>query len=498
MIISDTNSVMKGISRNERLRNGIFFTSLELVKEIQSHIHFDGIKSVIDSAAGSGHFLISLAEQYPDIDFYGVEKHSGVYQKSKRKLQQFPNIHYFCGDILTDTFPIPRCDLYLGNPPFINFTDLEKEYRERIRPLWQKYLKLQGGFSLLLGHSRADISQLIFQKTLEDYLNPGAQLGVILPDSLLWGDASMGGFQKTQGFSIKLIKETPDQNAFDGTNRNSFYVVGKKGEETQFPVTFIRKNGKTEYINREEGKWRIGKKETSLLPGHWKGHYRARQGINTLGANKIFFFKEKPDLEDDLLYPLLRSSDLYRWGSNPQSWCLVPYRDGELLDIEILEEDYPETWKYLQNHKSLLKARKSRFAQKHWHALFGIGPYSFAPYRVTWRALGARKMEAAVVSRGMANQSMHCFIPCRKQDEAYYLAGLLNSPIMGKEIQACTKAGSMSFGQPGILSRLHLPPLAETKEKGIAIAKLSRKLHHRWNPSQEEELFTLIAQLLEA
>lgn len=495
---SETSSVINGISRNERLRNGIFFTSEHLVSEILTFFDFSTIHRVIDSAAGSGNFLIPIAEKYPHIECYGIEKHPEVFNKSKKLLQRYSRIHYFQGDILTDSFHIPPCDLYLGNPPFINFTDLPEDYRKRIRPLWQKYLNIPGGFSLLLGSSRADISQLIFQKTLEDYLTPGGQLGVILPDSLLWGDSSMGGFQQTLDFSIKQLKETPNQNAFDGTNRSSFYLIGTRGEKTEYPLPFFRNNGTKEYITPHKGKWQISGSIQQQSPEHWRGHYQARQGLNTLGANKVFFFKEKPPLEDELLHPLLRSSDVFRWGSAPRSWCLLPYRDGKLLARESLAAEYPASWAYLQSHQPLLEQRKSRFAQKNWQALFGIGAYSFAPFRVTWRALGARKMEAAVISRGMANQSMHCFIPVVNQEEAFYLAGILNSPSIDRELKSCTKAGSMSFGQPGILSRLTLPPFEETGATGKQISHLSRKLHEGPDKKKEEELFKLAAKLLKA
>jgi len=495
MKAQDIEALMNRLSRRERLEGGIFFTQAPLVDRICRHFDFSQIHRVIDSAAGSCNFLIPLAEKYPHIEFYGVEKHPRVFRDVEKKLSTYPNLHYFQGDILLDDFPIPPCDLYLGNPPFVNFTDLPEDYREKIRPLWQQNLELPRGFSLLLGHSRADIAQLIFQYTLNTYLTPRGQFGVILPDTLLRGDSAQAGFQQCSGFAPRIIEEIDQNDAFYGTSRPSFFMIGEKGRKAEFPIPCISPEGIRQQLWNRRGKWVLG--DGAQWPDSWLGNYQARQGINTLGANKIFFFKEKPDLEEELLFPLLKSSDVRMWESRPEAWVLLPYKEGKLFSEEDLQMHFPRSWKYLNQHKETLSQRKSRFARKHWYALFGIGPYTFAPYRVTWRALGARSMAAAVVQRGIPNQAMHGYIPLQSEKEAHYLAGLLNSRIIQQEILGLTRAGSKSFGQPGIISRLPLPLYSETDTRCLNISALAEENSRNPQKKASESLHQCCKEFLE-
>ncbi|MDA3852157.1 MAG: methyltransferase domain-containing protein, partial [Spirochaetaceae bacterium] len=146
------------LSRETRIRQGIFFTSPDLVQEISRQIDFSSVESVIDSAAGSGNFLVPLAQQYPHIQFYGIEKNPQVFQQAQHRCKELKNIHFFQGDVLLDTFPIPPCNVYLGNPPFINYIDLDPQYREQIKHISEMNLDLKKDFSLILGNSRADIA----------------------------------------------------------------------------------------------------------------------------------------------------------------------------------------------------------------------------------------------------------------------------------------------------------------------------------------------------
>lgn len=494
--MSQGRDVLENISRETRLQEGIFFTQPGLVNEICSHFDFSYIESVLDSAAGSGNFLIPLAEKYPNIQFYGIEKNPEIYKSTRDIVDNYPNIHYFHGDCLLDSFAIPSCDLYLGNPPFANHSDLPSEYRNQLQPLWYSHLHIPKDFSLLLGRSRADIAQLVFQVTLERYLKPEAQIGVVLPDSLLWGKAAAMGFQKTLGFAVEKLVEIPEAKAFEGTRRSSFYVIARKGGKTRYPIPLQDRDGREGSVELRQGHWQLSFDRPHHWPENWLGYYRARQGINTLGANQLFFFHEKPEIEEELIYPLLGSSDIKAWRSEPGRWCMLPYKEGRILSPQRLESDYPLSWRYLLSKKDKLQARKSRFAQKNWYGLFGIGDYTFAPYRVTWRALGAKKMQAAMVTRGIPNQALHGYISLENRDEAYYLTALLNSSLIGKELMQHSRSGSKSFGQPGIIKRIPLPPFDRKNPLHLNIALESEALHKELDPSKEQTLDKQIEQWL--
>ena len=62
-----------------------------------------------------------------------------------------------------------------------------------------------------------------------------------------------------------------------------------------------------------------------------------------------------------------------------------------------------------------------------WWALLGVGPYSFAPWKVAWEALGRKRFTPTVLEgRWQGNQALHAFCPCASAQEAEALAAALS------------------------------------------------------------------------
>jgi hypothetical protein len=91
---------------------------------------------------------------------------------------------------------------------------------------------------------------------------------------------------------------------------------------------------------------------------------------------------EKAALESSHLFPLLKCTDLSHGRFLPSKKVLVPQRRiGD--DTAAIESAAPRTWEYLQRHSSKLDARKSSiYRGKSRFAIFGIGEYAFAPWKV--------------------------------------------------------------------------------------------------------------------
>ncbi len=447
----DLTAIESRIDRETRKREGIFFTGAHVVREIAGRFDYSRIGSVVDTAAGSGNFLLPLARKYGHIQFYGVERNRTIFEAVEPVTRDYPNVHYYPGDILLEEFPIPPCDLYLGNPPFVNYTDLTPEYREKIRPLWMEYMPVKKSFSLLLGESRGDVAGLIFYHSINRYLKMGGRFAVVLPRSLLKGNRATEAFRRFPGIRAERAVDISHAEAFTHTSRACFYLLGTRGGETAYPLVYEKQGGPAFLVNRG------GLLVERELEGEGGSDYPIRQGINTLGANGVFFFDEKPGLEEELLHPLLRSGDVGENRAEPSRWVLLPYdREGRILGEDVLEKEYPRVWAYLKKNKKILKGRKSRFAKKTWYALFGVGPYTFAPWKVVWRAMGAKQLEAAVITGAIPNQAMHGYIACASREEADYLCALLNSPEMRRRAALLSESRSRSFAQPGTMKLLPL------------------------------------------
>lgn len=92
-------------------------------------------------------------------------------------------------------------------------------------------------------------------------------------------------------------------------------------------------------------------------------------------------FEDPPDLEPACIYPLLKSSDLAN-ARAPHRTLLVPQRRlGD--DTQLLKTTAPRTWAHLDGHAVRLAARKSSiYRGQPPFAVFGVGDYTFAPWKV--------------------------------------------------------------------------------------------------------------------
>ena len=88
-------------------------------------------------------------------------------------------------------------------------------------------------------------------------------------------------------------------------------------------------------------------------------------------------------------------------------------------------------------------------------ALLGVGPYCFAPYRVTWPAYGAAEFTPRVfASPWQGQQALHAHIPCDSAESAEALRTALARPEVEEYLQSFGTTGTRNFAQPGRVARL--------------------------------------------
>lgn len=135
------------------------------------------------------------------------------------------------------------------------------------------------------------------------------------------------------------------------------------------------------------------------------------------------------ELEPEVLFPLLKSSDLAA-RRKPHRWMVVPQRTiGD--DPGRLRRLAPETWNYLTTHAHLLdKRRSSIYKNRPRFSVFGVGPYSFAPWKVAISGL-YKKPEFVQVSpfqeRPVVLDDTCYFFPCYSEEECNSLYELVMS-----------------------------------------------------------------------
>ena len=139
---------------------------------------------------------------------------------------------------------------------------------------------------------------------------------------------------------------------------------------------------------------------------------------------------EQVEVESDYLFPLLKCSDLANGRTEPRRFVLITQtRVGE--DTSVISRIAPRTWDYLDSHRLLFDARKSSiYANRIPFALFGIGDYSFTPWKVA--ISGLHKTPRFVTIGPFQNKPVFFddasyFLPFESPEEALVVAKILNS-----------------------------------------------------------------------
>ena len=142
---------------------------------------------------------------------------------------------------------------------------------------------------------------------------------------------------------------------------------------------------------------------------------------------------ELVEFEDTYLYPLLKSSDLANGRVKVTSRCLIVTQKMVGEETSAIEKFAPNTWRYLTAHADLLGKRGSSIYRKRpAFSIFGVGDYSFAPWKVAISGLYKRLafVEVGPVEHKptMLDDTAY-FLPCDTKEQAEYLTSLLNSAV---------------------------------------------------------------------
>jgi len=107
-----------------------------------------------------------------------------------------------------------------------------------------------------------------------------------------------------------------------------------------------------------------------------------RGGYETRGGEVV-------ELEPGWVYPLLKATGVHHGRSTGDRVVIVTQRSLS-DDTTRLADDAPMLWRYLQNHAGALDGRKSSiYCGRPQFAMFGIGEYTFAPWKVAVSGLHA-------------------------------------------------------------------------------------------------------------
>ena len=474
------------IVNNKKEEYGDWQTNLSLAISICEHLRDQGISPqvIIEPTCGQGNFIIAALLTFDSIeDVYGIEIHQPYLEILKEKLQKFGktieqvNIHLFHESIfgfdfkkITDNIR-GKTVLALGNPPWVTNSKLS-EFGSNNLPQKTNFKNIKG-LDAITGKGNFDIAESICIQLIEKLSTENAYFAFLLKNSVIknliyeqkngkntLSEIKQFNIDAQKEFGVSVSAALLFMKLFGGREKgclvydyytkSTLYRYGWVGEKF---VSNIERYIKTKDIDGVSPfVWRSGLKhdcskvmEFSKINGQY---------VNALG--------EIADIEDDLIYPLVKSSDIKgNIISSTRKYVFVTQHSTN-EDTHEIQKKYPKAYKYLTEHSEYLDNRKSSiYKGKPRFCMFGVGAYTFAKFKVV--VSGLYKHTRFALLSEIEGKTAVC-------DDTCYMLGfndygvarltmdILNSPMIQDFIDSVCFYDAKRTINKDILMRINLAP----------------------------------------
>jgi hypothetical protein len=334
------------------------------------------------------------------------------------------------------------------------------------------------GLDAKTGKSNFDISEWMLIHILEFLGRRNATMAMLCKTSVA-RKVLVYAWKRNLPLKFSRIHLIDAKESFDASVDACLLVCGVSKDESQDQVCLVYKG-----ISNDKYQTTFGYRDDRLVANidyyeQWKhledgNPYRWRSGIKHDCAKVMELEKEGQgfrnklgelyDLETMYTYPMLKSSDVANDNVPvPSRWMLVTQKSvGE--DTAYIKCAAPKTWDYLMSHNELLdKRRSSVYKGRPRFSVFGVGEYSFSPWKVAISGL-YKRLHFAVVGpfdgKPVILDDTCYFLPCQSEDEAWCLSRLLNSKVAEEFFRAFIFWDAKRPITVSVLNRLSLLALA--------------------------------------
>ncbi|RLD54065.1 MAG: hypothetical protein DRJ01_18550 [Bacteroidetes bacterium] len=414
---SELDELINTISNNKNIINepdraeyGDFQTNRNLSDNVCNLLKNQNTEPeiIIEPTCGKGNFIISSLKTFKKIKFiYGVEIYKPYVWETKfnildyfldNKISNLPEIniyHYNVFDFNFDKIASKHKDqkiLIIGNPPWVTNSKLSSLGSDNL-PLKSNF-KNHNGLDAITGKGNFDIGEYISVNLISIFSKSNGNFAFLVKNSVV---KNILLEQNRTKYQISNIEQ------FDIDAKKEFNVsvnacllscsLNKKSSLIICEYDFYTKNMIKEYgwVNDKF----VANIELYLKSKDIDGKspFVWRQGVKH-DASKIMEFEnvngsylnnneETVEIEKDLVFALLKSSDLKGTViDKSRKYTIITQRKvGQ--ETKYIKELYPKTYNYLFNNIEYFKKRKSSiYKGKPVFSIFGIGDYSFKPYKV--------------------------------------------------------------------------------------------------------------------
>lgn len=380
--------------------------------------------------------------------------------------------------------------LILGNPPWVTNSELSKLGSSNLPK--KRNLKGLSGFDALTGGSNFDIAEYIILKLIWELSDQNPSIAMLCKNSVA---RNVLLFAAESNLPIKnsYLRRIDAKRWFDAAvDACLFYIDIEKGWKNYDAPVYpsLEAELPNAVIGVRGGKLVADIKNyaiSSVLDG--KSPIDWRQGLkhdaatvmelsykNGIWTNKL---GEQVSVERERIYPLLKSSDLYHGRTQSMGKGVIVTQKILGGDTSCLAEEAPMLWDYLQRHKALFTKRKSSiYRNRPDFSIFGVGDYTFAPFKVGISGLHKTprfRLITPLTDQPVILDDTCYFVPCNSLTQAALITVLLDHPITQSFLDAVSFSDSKRPITKKLLQRLNLAQLLE-QVGALAVIELAKEL----------------------
>ena len=365
---------------------GDFQTPIALARQVVRRFESQEWGRVLEPTCGTGSFLNASMLLGANIERKGLEIQTCHVNEARTCGLDVVQADIFSTNLATDI--VWKADgplLIVGNPPWVTSAQLGSLGSTNLPD--KTNLKKLGGFDAITGASNFDIAEFILLKLMTELQHEQPTLAFLIKTQVARNLISYAEQYRLpySRYEIRLI----DSKAWFGASVDACLFVARYQKQTHYEcdifsdlVSHAPERSMAAIDGRlvsDLAKYRLASEIDGASPLVWRsGVKHDAAGIMELDLETC----RELQLEDDYVYPLLKCSDVYQGRLQPVKCVLVPQTVlGE--DTSRLQHIAPRLWAYLENHSEALDNRKSSiFVNQPRFSIFGIGSYTFLPYKI--------------------------------------------------------------------------------------------------------------------
>lgn len=411
-ILKETIFISQNIlSEPDRAEYGDFQTNKELANKVVFHLTTKTVSPeiVIEPTCGKGNFIVASLKQFTGIKkIFGIEIYKPYVWESKFNIIDFylsnptnnkPEISIIHNSVFDFDFkPIAKESgtkeiLIIGNPPWVTNSKLGSLNSSNLPK--KTNFKNHNGLEAMTGKGNFDIAEYITLMMIETFQHQKGNIALLVKNSVI---KNIVFAQLSKKYRISDIEKhcIDSKKEFNVSVEASLFYCRLNSNSAFNCAEF-------DFYNNSNARLKFGwltDKFVSNIDTYsnakqidGKCPFKWRQGIkhdcssimelDKVNGHFVNGFKEDIKLEDDLVYGILKSSDLKNSVIRETRKHTIVTQKKVGQETNYIKYNFPKTYKYLSQHQDIFNARKSSiYKNKPPFSIFGIGDYSFKPYKV--------------------------------------------------------------------------------------------------------------------